>query len=405
MYVLFSIPGYAAYMAETSKFFEFRDTSDGQSPGMQEALSTFTQYGPVPIEPTPPPEPTKLQGFVQKLQDMLRGEWYNLKDQYYLTKEAVRVTAKDPAVLATALPFVEKLQMERTLDTLSKVPEGADLVAKAKETRTRIASNFGRLGAGYSKGFFVTPDIYDDTRPSVQIQGFSDKSMRAGLMIHELQHLNQDKAGVLEIQLDISPVERVWYDRVTEADAHATAVDIAFKLKMIGEEGGWDYLRSKHDTLSGGSIAAAYEAAAEKDPDSIYDGRAKREAYDAWFEAEMPSGVKEDLSVNYNSQGVRKAGIGVDNMLNSGRDKNFAPLLRQDIEKLGDLSPVNYMKLPGYRPIDDPSYRKANWSAYQAGYLSAQQQKYQTEMDRIKAKDDPAEAPVKPAAKAGLPKP
>ena len=399
--------GYVASMAETSKFFEFRDTSDGQSPGMQEALETFTKYGPVPMEPPPPPqepEQTKLEGFVQKLQNVLKSEWYNLQNQYYLTKEAVRITAKDPAVLATALPFVEKLQMERTLDTLSKVPEGADLVAIAKETRTRIASNFGRLGASYGKGFFVTPDIYDDTRPSVEIQGFSDKSMRAGLMIHELQHLNQDKAGMLDLAADVSPVERVWYNRVTEADAHATAVDIAYKLKMIGEEGGWDYLRSKHDTLSGGSIAAAYEAAAKKDPDSIYDGRAKREAYDEWFKAEMPSGVNEDLSVNYNSQGVRKAGIGVDNMLNSGRDKNFAPLLRQDIEKLGDLSPVNYMKLPGYKPIDDPSYRKANWSDFQAGYLSAQQKKYQTEMDRTKANEAPVQTAAKTAVKTGRPK-
>jgi hypothetical protein len=51
-------------------------------------------------------------------------------------------------------------------------------------------------------------------------------------------------------------------------------------------------------------------------------------------------------------------------------DKPFKPMDLSVIEKVGDLGPVNYLKIPGMRALDDPYYRTPDWNAFQAGHLS-----------------------------------
>ncbi len=73
-----------------------------------------------------------------------------------------------------------------------------------------------------------------------------------------------------------APLETLWYDRLIEADAEATATDIAYKLKDAGKPEAWDAMQKMPYT----GAAKAYEAAVLKNPNAVADGTAKRAAFD-----------------------------------------------------------------------------------------------------------------------------
>jgi hypothetical protein len=169
-----------------------------------------------------------------------------------------------------------------------------------------------------------------------------------------------------------SPVERIWYDRAVEADAQATAVEIAWKLKDTGKPAAWNSLTSFEEP--GNTIATAYEKQALADPASVDDGRAKRAAFDEWFVTK----TRLDYSFTelYNGWAVEKV-IDKDKLEKlTAHGSKLEPLKVSDIEKLGELSSVNYLTLPGGRALDDPYYRKADWNVNEAYSLSGQQAEY-----------------------------
>jgi len=367
-----------------SKFVHLTDMSDGRSPGMAEALETLddaywqAQDQEKAAEVSP--------GMREKIKKLYQES--SASDYAQVAKWAIRATVKDPLALVAALPFVDALQTRRTLDIISKVPEGAEMVEAAKRNSTQFRLDFFRDGASFMP---ISNVVSADgaSPPQISYTGLATKGARIAMFLHELQHLMQYMAGIRDVEKGVSPVEHMWYNRAIEADAEATAVDIAYKLHLIGEKDAWHFLRSK-DSLSCSAMARAYEEAAQKDPDAIYDGRAKRAAYDTWYEARMRS--KQTISAVYNGQGLRFADAW--RKLFKGDIPPLDPkvLGRADIEKLGALSSVNYMTLPGYRAVDDISYRKPDWNVYQARHLADLQTNYQQ-----KAMAKEAATPLQPS--------
>jgi len=352
-----------------SKFYQLTDISNGRSPGMKEALATLDDSHWQKKGNASPVDPGMRAKIKQIYYGTPVGQWGER------AKWVMKATVNDPLALATALPFVDQIQTRRALDIISKVPEGAEMVAEVKSADTKFKLDFFRDGAvfrPYSADMKVGSN--GSRPPEIAYTAFAARGERVSMLLHEFQHFRQYKAGLLSIDRDMSPIEQMWYNRAYEADAEATAVDISYKLKLAGEKDAWKFLSSR-ESLSCSAMARAYEAEVRKDPNALYDGRAKRAAYDTWFQATTKA--DHTISSIYNRQGLGRAGAW--HRPGNGDTAPVEPKIlgRADIEKLGALSRVNYMTLPGHRSMEDVFYRKPDWNAAQAKQLANFQGAYQ----------------------------
>ena len=138
----------------------------------------------------------------------------------------------------------------------------------------------------------------------IRLQGFSTQGSLTVMMAHELQHLRQTQAGLRSsFQGKLrTPEEAIRYERVMEADAEATATEVAYKLKVAGQPESWEALQ--RGFTMGSEISTAYEKMAMEDPASVADGRAKRAAFDTWFTAKQ-EGSGTSIPEIYNDQALR----------------------------------------------------------------------------------------------------
>ncbi len=360
-------------------------------PGMQEALKTFEQ-------PKPGPRP------LGQLKDAI----LTIDGHLNVLAHAAATTIFNPAVLVTALPLVQNMRLNNALEELSTIPEGRELVDLIKKNGTELKLDPSPLYMGGRAGNIhgvSSKDGYQLSPGTVVVAGFATRGEIVGVLAHELQHHRQNVTKTLEpfSQTIPSPIEQLWFNRCIEADAQATAVDIAWKLKEAGKPKTWNAM--KEDLSAFGKIARAYGKAVKHDPESVKDGSAKRVAYDEWFIARV-NDFAPTLSQIYNRQGLNNNLIPhhVDQMVKEGRE--FAPMDVSNIEKLGDLSPLtpNYLKLPGFKPLDDPFYRAADWGPNIASGLKNMHDRYDDVL-KTQAKSkflSPAnpETPAAPVAEA-----
>ncbi len=277
-----------------------------------------------------------------------------------------------PDLLATALPFVQNLRLKRALSDIASIPEGAALVeAAAGVPKIHLDPNPTVSGGQFCTKRSINGIDLTVIAQEINIAGLATMGSVISTLVHELQHKRQMDHKVLNAFHDKtpSPIELLWYNRMTEADAEATAVDIAWKLKENGKPEAWNHIRTARDWPI--ALAAEYEKKALADPSSVASGAAKRAAFDGWFEA-FGGGISE----MYNDQGVRKApsSEALEEMHKAG--KPFAPLTAGDMEKIGDIGPVNYLKLPGSKPLDSLDYRRADFDQEAAEKLRAAHDAY-----------------------------
>ncbi len=270
--------------------------------------------------------------------------------------ENVKIAMDTPSALVTALPFVRQRRINRALDTLAAVPEGQELVDsfRARNLPVDLAADPLHRGGQLDSLNGVTNDRISAEISRMKLQGYSTDGMLIVQMAHELQHLRQGQAGLrspFQGQLR-SPDDAIRYERIMEADAQATTTEIAWKLRQAGKPAAWTSLMEGSVMPPG--IAQAYEKAATEDPASLIDGRAKRAAFDAWFTAK-PAAGRATTDIN-NDQALR-------NYPSPGQLKELAeagarpaPLTNDELKKFGALSGVNYLDIPGGRPLDDPYY-------------------------------------------------
>lgn len=295
-----------------------------------------------------------------------------------------------PDLLATALPFVQNLRLKRALSEIASIPEGAALVeAAAGVPKIHLDPNPTVSGGQFCTMRSINGADLTVIAEKINIAGLATMGSIIGTLMHEFQHKRQMDNKVLHAFYDKtpSPVEILWHDRMIEADAEATAVDIAWKLKENGKPAAWNHIRTGRNWPI--ALAAEYEKKALADPSSVASGAAKRAAFDAWFDAF--GGMVSEI---YNDQGIRKAPSpeAMEEMHKAG--KPFAPLTVSDMEKIGDIGPVNYLKLPGGKPLDSPDYRRADFDQEAAEKLRAAHDAY----DRVsQGKYETKPAPAIPA--------
>ncbi len=269
----------------------------------------------------------------------------------------IPVLMAQPELLATALPFVQNLRLKRALSDIASIPEGAALVeAAAGVPKIHLDPNPTVSGGQFCTTRNVNGADLTVIAKEIGIAGLATQGSVIATLIHELQHKRQMDHKVLNALHDKSPspIEVLWHNRTTEADAEATAVDIAWKLKENGKPEAWNHIRTARDWPI--ALAFEYEKKAMADPSSVASGAAKRAAFDAWFDA-----FNGGVSMMYNDQGVRKIPTPEvqEEMHKAG--KPFAPLTTADMEKIGDIGAVNYLKLPDSKPLDSPDYRRADF--------------------------------------------
>lgn len=273
-----------------------------------------------------------------------------------------------PVILASALPFVREMRLERALGELSSIPEGQDLVeSMPKGVKMELTGDPRMSGGRNNQANCVSEGELKVLSRGIEVDAYTSTGYMIGVLAHELQHQKQVNSDTIRMTDKIpSPIESVWYERLIEADACAVAADIAWKLKETGKPEAW-----REAGGFGKTIAKAYQDEVTKDPEAANDGRAKRAAFDAWF-SDAPW-----RAAAYNSQGLGNAlhEFQMDQLAKGGMPMDSIKV--SDIEKLGELSSgPNYLKLEGARPLDDPYYRAPNWNKDQAMRLGQLHDKY-----------------------------
>lgn len=342
------------------------ESTSAEVPGMKEALATLKREH-WPANPAP------FQRFMQQ------ADWYVSSKYASLFRkiEKAALVVKNPSALLTDLPFIARTRLALALDEMRAVPEGAALADMTKDgLQVRIDNKLDSAGLSIPGTPIGKADVTEFEPGTVEVSGISTKGMLVLVLAHEMQHQRQIMAGLLNPYNQHkmpSPVEAVWYNRAIEADAHATAVDIAWKLKEEGKPAAWEHARYVDRCKE---MAQKYEEEALRDPASVADGRAKRAAFDHWFVQKQTLSMGLTTSQSYNSGAMSNIPSAAVAFEWAKKGIKVQPLTAADFEKLGDLSDTNYLKIPGSRNLDDPYYRRPDWNIAEAGYLAARQKEY-----------------------------
>lgn len=344
------------------------DAAAPEIPGMKEALARMQ-----------PNAFTEKSSFFQIAKDVLAAQFGNIVFPTLEAMSKAPIVVKEPIALLTAIPYVQNLRMNRALEEISSIPEGKKLVDSVLDG-TKLALNCDPRYSGGSNCFFTsyTDGKFRQSTNLIMADGYTTHGDTVGILIHELHHQRQVKEGVMKPLRDKipSPVEQVWYERAMEADAQATATDIAWKLKEAGKPAAWQAMSELGGWRQ--QVTEAYAKKAEQDPASVDSGEAKREAFDTWFSAKSSKGLTTPQIYNRQALGNLPTSENIHDMHKAG--KPLAPITVADIEKLGSIAEVNYLKLPGGKPLDSMDYRQADWNGFQGGFLHARHQQY----DQIK---------------------
>lgn len=345
------------------------DTSGGTSRYLAEGLKQLA------------PENYPEKNLAQRVKDYLVWDAKATLHNAKIRLQQTEITMENPLALASAVPLVERLRINRALDTIAKVPEGKVLVDLLKESGipVKMEKKFGQTGAALNSMKSTRDGVLKIEPGQIILPAFSNHGRLVAHMTHELRHLQQVMGNVLDpaVTKAVSPLESIWYNRVIEADASATAVDIAYKLHKAGHSDAWQELQRSRSGPT--NIAASYGEAVQKNPKAAEDGSAKRAAYDGWFEAR--GGMNRELAEIYNRQGFANY-FPIGSALRGGEmDKTpMQPLQPQDIKKVGALSGgvVNYLDIAGARPVDDAYYRRNTFNKYEAEWVAKEHVSYQS---------------------------
>jgi hypothetical protein len=279
-----------------------------------------------------------------------------LQQLAFTSKEVIKVAATEPHLLATAHPYVNQLRVNSILKDIESTPEGKELLEDMRKHQEQYQQKWGarkpddpfiKLATtpGYKDGLYTYHNIFGPA--------FQERGVTTAAMLHELRHAQQDLKGVFDPKDKriIPPNDALLFSRFYEADAQATAVDIAYKMKLAGKPAAWESLFDPKTPLFH-NTAEAYLREVTRNPESLHTGAAKRAAFDGWFK----TGESPHIEA-YNQQAIRSMPslvsmkYGIDQGIPTGR------LTTADIQKLGEApGKPNYLTLPGGRPFDSPYY-------------------------------------------------
>ena len=172
-------------------------------------------------------------------------------------------------------------RIQGILDRLKKAPEGAAVVEFIKQNNIVFSLEEDQDNYASSTAIIIgiKDGIYTYKNPLVILrESLSDDNLTQAI-VHEVGHLKQHLQGVGNPDRILSEDQYILFYRAAEADAQAWATQVAWGLKQAGDEAPWKAAKD----VGYADICDAYEKAVLFDPSSATDGRARREAFDAWF--------------------------------------------------------------------------------------------------------------------------
>jgi len=178
---------------------------------------------------------------------------------------------------------------------------------------------------------------------------FSNEEI-ATVFLHEMRHVLQYTAGAVLAARQCSVPEAAWHKKVLEADAESFNILHLFRRHLDGDSKLYDIHKNYSPVMM-----EAMEKAYKEDPHSLFDGRLRRAAFDAWFE-------NKEKCLEYETDAAAFYQILLGDAWLKIQENNIIlpPLTVQDLEVLGAIGfggDKNYLTLPGFRPLDDPYYR------------------------------------------------
>ncbi len=245
----------------------------------------------------------------------------------------------------------EQLRLGEIFAKAGASPEGQELLRILEEKNVRIIFSRETDLACYNSRVVAIEGKYHPLPRTQQILLNPDQytlSLSASLL-HEARHIQQCLGGVFRPNKQVSPFDLAWFIRTVEADAAASAMMVAFRMKLNGD----DALFAVDSANFYAGMHRAVDKQYAQDPTSLHDGRLKRTAFDAWF--------CEKLKFNYDDETIHQDWKNVCSILDRhpyhGLQKT--PLTCEDVEKTGLVGgeTVNYLTLPGFRRLDDPYYK------------------------------------------------
>lgn len=244
-----------------------------------------------------------------------------------------------------------KARLARIYKRLMAIPEGKAVVDFIKDNDIEV--KIDDQHAGNAGSLFTIKSIknatYEYGQNGIVLSAHSSDDVLLQALAHETQHMRHHAAGVGNPQVDPPLSDHCWLRRVQEADAQAACIDLCYRLKQAGDDGPWQATQD----IGYKQSAAAFEKAVKDDPKSLDDGHARRAAFDAWF---TEPGMKD----YYDADTIRTQ-IPFFNLLkknNPGHGLKNLPLGAGWLQKIGDVSPVNHLKLKDAKSLRDPIYTK-----------------------------------------------
>ena len=175
----------------------------------------------------------------------------------------------------------------KALYTLSMDDEGARLVKVLHDTVHRFTIQPAAKMHNSDGVVFRGPPDFDSKDgkavfdPYLLMSDKLDFGNAVLVLAHELRHLDQLAKGILTPEQQgriLPPQQATQYNWFIEADATATAIDVAWRLKQAGLPDAWNAARSLTDER--GDVPNVYERAMLKTGDA---DAAKLAVFNSWF--------------------------------------------------------------------------------------------------------------------------
>lgn len=247
--------------------------------------------------------------------------------------------------------FKGRRQIRAALNKIKNMPgdAGADVVSFLKAIKVKFtATDQIKLGR-YQTGLILEDDVWRPIPGTQKIllntKRYSNPDCLIMPVLHEARHLRQTFNGLTDPNGFVSPAHLLRYTYFLEADAQSDAVIRMLKARLQGDSSAFEATYG----IGYDEMLDAAKKGYEADPASLNDGRLRRMIFDAWF--------LSNLKTHYTQNLIQK---GWEHFRKTCSERNMprAKLAISELEKIGTTGNegVNYLTLPGFRPLNDPYY-------------------------------------------------
>lgn len=257
----------------------------------------------------------------------------------------------------------EQARLERIMGKLAAHDEGWEILQFLEEKKVPVVLIKELDGVAARAGISFRAENGEITllqgSQRIEVNVIRPDTEIAAVMLHEVRHLRQFLAGFIYPERYVSPADLAWFTRVIEADAETASVMAALRIKIAGDP---SLFKAAQNSPFFYEMYRVAEEEYKKDPSSLDDGRLQRKVFDTWFDPVYARGKGVyDEQVVFEQWPFFKMRM----EFCASTPETAAPLTAAEITGIGVCGgeEINYLTLPGFRPIDDPYY-KADFSFF-----------------------------------------